>query len=110
MPETSERQQPSPVEQGNIHLGAKEFLHKTVQSPSSEPRPETSLHKLESGDLVGYMDEENKKYFRENAETPEIALPIRPINFQLSVFQAARREQRLSLAIGGCPSVTLTRV
>ena len=37
-------------------------------------------------------------------------LPIRPINFQLSVFQAARREQRLSLAIGGCPSVTLTRV
>ncbi len=39
-----------------------------------------------------------------------IELPIRPINFQLSVFQAARREQRLSLAIGGCPSVTLTRV
>ena len=36
-------------------------------------------------------------------------LPIRPINFQLSVFQAARREQRLSLAIGGCRSVTLTR-
>ena len=39
-----------------------------------------------------------------------LELPIRPINFQLSVFQAARREQRLSLAIGGCPSVTLTRV
>jgi hypothetical protein len=37
-------------------------------------------------------------------------LPIRPINFQLSEFQAARREQHPIPAVAGCPSVTLTRV
>ena len=37
-------------------------------------------------------------------------LPIRPINFPLSEFQAARREQHPIPAVAGCPSVTLTRV
>jgi hypothetical protein len=39
-----------------------------------------------------------------------VFLPIRPINFQLSEFQAARREQHPIPAVAGCPSVTLTRV
>jgi len=37
-------------------------------------------------------------------------LPIRPINFQLSEFQAVRRAQHPTPAVAKCPLVILTRV
>ena len=73
MPESSEGGQPSPVEQGNIPLEAKEFRPETLHIPGTEPRSDEALGKLERGDVVGYMDEENIRYLRENAETPEQA-------------------------------------
>jgi hypothetical protein len=72
MPESSEEQQPSPVEQGNTPPWRQE----TAQNQSSVDRPITSLDMLEKGDITGYMDNENKKYLRENAETPEIAMQL----------------------------------
>lgn len=70
MPEVSEGPQPSPIEQGITPPRQPE----AVQMPSVEPSPaETSLNKLEKGDVIGYMDLENKKYLQENAESPEQA-------------------------------------
>jgi hypothetical protein len=66
MPEISEGQHPLPVEQGNTSPVRPE----NAQNQKADSRPNEALDKLEKGDVIGYMDEENRKYFRENAEPP----------------------------------------
>ncbi len=70
MSEGVEEQQPSPIEQVKPPV----LRQETAQNQIVEiPHPDEALGKLEKGDVIGYMDMENKKYLRENAETPEQA-------------------------------------
>jgi len=106
MSEGVEEQQPSPVEQGKPHYSATEvskFLdnrtreqgnippwrQETAQNQRAESRSDEALGKLEKGDVIGYMDEENKRYLRENAETPEQAEQLMQIYENAKELQEA---------------------